>query len=48
MPAHEDQGDVGVALAPCAVVGTGPLGLACIDSRAWHDVDLAAAAGEVA
>ena len=48
MPSHKDERNMGVALTPCAVVGAGPLGLAGIYSRAWHDVYLAAATGEIA
>ena len=47
VPAHEDQGNVGVALAPRAVIGAIPLGFTCIDSRAGYDIDLTAALGEV-
>jgi len=48
VPSHEDEGDVGVALAPRAVVGSSPLGFTGINARAGHNVDLAATSGEIA
>lgn len=47
VPSHENQGDMGVALAPCTVVGPGFLLLACIDTSAWYDVNFTAALGEI-
>ena len=48
VPAHEDKGDVAIALAPCAVVGACFIGAAGIKSRAGNDEYLTAAAGEIA
>jgi len=47
VPSHEDERDVAIALAPGAVVGACFIGAAGIESRAGHDVNLAAAFREI-